>query len=585
MTEFAREAITVFRIRQKFCSLTYGTSPCTASVGVTGPDRCFNTTKTCQDRDNLNLTTRDLYLVSMRGNINRPLTKTGVPVYAISSLASVDMSSAVVNIGSGDKDVKALGARGTATVTIMDHPHSDNWVDPYRDQRSYIATERGTFWSKWLARNPYYQNTLVDIFNGYVGDDIDDMDQRTYIIREIVGPTGQVQIRCLDILAFADDERAQCPAVSGGTLMSAITDSDVTLDITTSTDEYTATGTVAIGSENITYSGKSVITGGYRLTGLTRGVDGTTAASHDAEEKVQLCYRVTDANVWDVLQDLYENYASIPSAYIPYADWVVEGEEWLIPYRITAVIREPTGVNQLAGELCRDTACMNFWNERTQTIPLVAVKPSWPVELAVTDTNNSLAGSVRISTKAEQRINEVWVFYGARDNSKKLDAEGNARFIQVTLDATAQAPEEYDDRRIRKIYSRWISTGTHAFEIATSILRRYRDAPITVSFRVPRRDQNLWLADIVNMTHRRFVDEYGVVQPKRFQVTSAKELPGTDQTEYSAETFPFFGRFAGWMEDAAADYADADEFDRENGGYWSDEDGLMPDGTQGYQWQ
>lgn len=498
---------------------------------------------------------------------------------------AVDMSSAVLNVGGGDKDVKALGARGTASITIADHPHSDNWVDPYRDERSYIATDRGTFWSKWLARNPYYQNTLVDIFNGYVGDDIIDMDMRSYIMREIVGPSGQVQIRCVDILALADDERAQCPKVSGGTLAADIAIGATTMDVLTGVDEYTATGTVAIGAENISYTGKSAITGGYRLAGLTRGVDGTTAQAHNSGDKVQLCYRVTDGNVWDVLQDLYENYASIPSAYIPYADWVTEGEEWLIPYRITAVIRAPTGVNQLAGELCRDTASMNFWDERAQQIKLVAVKPSFPVLTVLSDKSDMLAGAVKVSTKAEQRVNEVWVFYGARDNSKKLDDAGNARFIQVTLDASAQSPEEYDDRRIKRIYSRWISTGSHAFEIASSFLRRYRDAPVTVAFRVSRRDRAFWLSDIVSMDHRLFVNQYGMAQARRFQVTSAKELAGTDQTEYMAETFPFFGRFAGWMADDAVDFDDATAEDKETGGYWCDESGLMADGSEGYQWQ
>jgi hypothetical protein len=40
---------TFVEIELPVCTLTYGESPCTAALGVTGDKKCFNTRKTCQD--------------------------------------------------------------------------------------------------------------------------------------------------------------------------------------------------------------------------------------------------------------------------------------------------------------------------------------------------------------------------------------------------------------------------------------------------------------------------------------------------------------------------------------------------------
>jgi hypothetical protein len=61
----------------------------------------------------------------------------------------------------------------------------------------------------------------------------------------------------------------------GATLQSPISDTDVELSIV-STAIFPTTGTILLGLEQITYTGKTATT----LTGLTRGANGTTAASH-----------------------------------------------------------------------------------------------------------------------------------------------------------------------------------------------------------------------------------------------------------------------------------------------------------------
>ena len=48
----ARRWLTFVEIDVSICSLTYGVAPCTAAVGVTGAQKCFNTLGSCQDRAN-----------------------------------------------------------------------------------------------------------------------------------------------------------------------------------------------------------------------------------------------------------------------------------------------------------------------------------------------------------------------------------------------------------------------------------------------------------------------------------------------------------------------------------------------------
>ena len=50
--DFVKEKFWVIEIDLDYCDNTYGIAPCTAQVGVTGTQKCFNTAKTCQDRPN-----------------------------------------------------------------------------------------------------------------------------------------------------------------------------------------------------------------------------------------------------------------------------------------------------------------------------------------------------------------------------------------------------------------------------------------------------------------------------------------------------------------------------------------------------
>jgi len=75
------------------------------------------------------------------------------------------------------------------------------------------------------------------------------------------------------------------------TLNGNINDSVTTLTLT-SASSFPSSGTVLIGTELISYSGKST----NDLTGLTRGTSGTTAAAHNSGDTVRLAVGNTDSD-------------------------------------------------------------------------------------------------------------------------------------------------------------------------------------------------------------------------------------------------------------------------------------------------
>ena len=63
------------------------------------------------------------------------------------------------------------------------------------------------------------------------------------------------------------------------TISSAINDSVTTIPVT-ATDDLPTAGTIKLGTEEITYTGRSTASGAGNLTGATRGANSTAAASH-----------------------------------------------------------------------------------------------------------------------------------------------------------------------------------------------------------------------------------------------------------------------------------------------------------------
>ena len=552
-----REPITIVEIDQDFCSRSFGSSPCTAAIGTTGAIECFNTFKSCQDTGNYDRTTLTLKFVQ---------PNTGFPKgeYYIPSLVSVSTVPSELSIGSSDPDARPLGKNSSINIVFKDHPFNDKLVDPYRANRTYDPFSQSTFWAKWLSRNPYYQNRPLRVRRGYVGQAIEDMKTHNYIIQRINGPDsgGKVTVVAQDILKLADDKRAQAPKPSTGKLDSSILAGATSLTLSPTgigNSEYPASGTAIISNEIVTYTRS-----GDTVTLTARGQDGTEDEDHDADETFQQVKVYNSERVDLVVKDLLENFADVDSSYIPATDWATEASTYLAGFTLNAKITEPEGVTKLLSEIVQQCTCYIWWNEVDQEIKFRAIRPAIPDETvikSISETKNIVKDSLKIERKTTERISQVWVYFGLYNPTESIDDASNHRRLNVTIDTDAETANEYGERRVNRIYSRWFSSANAgaANTASSRLLERYRDDPIYFTFSMDAKDRSILLGDVVEFEHRALVDFTGAPRVDVLQVVKITEkIPGHTY-EYRCQAFGFaisgFGsRFCYIEDNAQTDY-------------------------------
>jgi len=569
------DPITIVEIDRDICSLIYGVGLCTA----TGTP-CYNTWETCQVKPVFAVTTQVMRFVKPRADI--PMSLNAIP-----SVRSTTTSPTELNVGDVDAASGPLGKRAQATVTFEDHPYSDALTDPYVATRSLNPFQHGTFWTKLKARWPIAKGRALRIRDGYLGQDPEDMVSREYLIDAIDGPnsSGIVTVRAVDPLRLLDDKTSQAPKQSTGYLSADITISQTTITVVGAVlADYPATGTLRIEAELMTYTGRTITSGTITFTGITRSTDGSAAKEHKAESRVQTCVRYTNENAWEVAKDLIDVYAPSAAGYIDATQWAAEAAQWLDGFIVSGVISEPTGLNTLLAELCRDAQFFIWWDERLQKILLRAVRPPTETPVQFNEDANILAGSQSIKTAPNERVSQLWYYYEPADLSKKVDAEDNYRKVRIRIDAESESAREYDESAVKKIYSRWVRTDAIVIAITTRIIARYRDDPLYLTISVDAKDRNTWTADVVDVSSRLQTNTEGLPLTRRYQVISAQELQPGAVIKYVLQTYDFTAKYAYWMDDDAPIFSLATDEEKALGAWWSDDDGLI-DGESGYEWQ
>ena len=253
----------------------------------------------------------------------------------------------------------------------------------------------------------------IRLIQGLLGQSLEQMETRHYVIENTEGPdpqSGNFSIVAKDVLKLADDDRAQAPRLSNGFLVGSANTSitAVTMSPTGIGNlEYPTSGWVAIGGEEICAFTRS----GDDLT-LTRGQLGTTAAEHEAQDRVQLVLRFIGEDPADVIAELFEDYAGIDASYIPISQWQTETGTFL-QRLYTATIAEPTGVNKLVSELVEQAALAIWWDDREALVRLQVLR-GIPTTASQFTANNTLEGSLRSKEQPTKRVSQVWSYYAQR---------------------------------------------------------------------------------------------------------------------------------------------------------------------------
>jgi hypothetical protein len=459
---------------QPYCANTFGSAPCTA----TGSPKCYNSRLTCQDRPN--------YVdapVTLRFSVDCDYLPANIE--AIPSILQWSVSPGIISIG------EDLGLRAEMRVTLRDHPWPDTGPggDKYLVDRVGDPFGKGTFWGKWRARVRYMRGRPMRLIIGDVGQSIDQMETRHFIVENVDGPDreGNVTIIGKDPLKLADGDRAQAPALSRGYLQAAITETDTTATLAPAGvgAEYPTSGFVAIAGAEIC----AFVRFGDTLT-LTRAQLGTEAKAHEPEDRVQVVLRYVGQDPALIIADLLQTYAGIPSDYIPIDDWTNETAAY--SGRVfSSDIAEPTDVSRLISELIQQAGLSVWWDEVNRKVRLRVLRQI-PTDAATFDDETILAGTFRSQEQPAKRVSQVWVWYGQRNPLKKIDDQDNYRSVVAEIETDAET--DYGSPAIKKIYSRWIAAfGRQSAQRTCDLhIGRYRDAPRRFNFSLFR-DQ----ADIV----------------------------------------------------------------------------------------
>ena len=439
---------------------------------------------------------------------------------------SVSIAPATINPQGG------IGGRASVSISFTDFPSSDiDDVDPYLADRTFDPYEVGMFWTKWRARNAYYDNYKLRVLSGYIVDDsysADNFDTRQYVIGSMTASGGGASVTARDPLQLVSNKKSLAPAPSNGTLNASINDSVTSATLTPSgvgNDEYPSSGFVKIRDEIMSFTRS-----GDTLT-ITRAQKNTAAASHDAGDTVQLCLDYSSGDTVDLVQaDLLTNYAGISPFYLDLSQWNAEVSTYL-SQTPNGFISDPTPVKDLVSELCEQWPHKLYWNDRVGKIQLEALKAPPSSANVISKEQNIMSDSFSVRDRTDLQISSILVRYAQFNPAKKLDEKDNYEISY--LRANTDAIERYRSNETKVINSRWIPSGggAAARQLAALIGRRFGITPRECSFSLHDKDGSLWIAEKRAINHWDIVDQNGYPVDTIFEITSAKE---SDRYQYTA---------------------------------------------------
>lgn len=572
---FLRQPIQAVEIVQPLCSRTFGVAPCNATGTA-----CYNTDKTCKFRAALDMSaTLSLFFVGDRGFDWRDEPGAFQPAMAIPGLRQVQTAPTVLNVASGSRNKSPLGYRAVCQVQIRDFPWNDVDTDPYVSTRGYDPTTKGSFWSKWLARNPFHVGYTIRVYEGELGQALSAMTKREYIVEKIDAGRDGVTITAKDILRKVTDTGVTAPSLSPGELSLDLAINGTSFQVAGAVlADYPASGWVRIGNEVIAYTSRATVGSNVEFTGLTRGALDTTAAAHNQNARVQRVLAYVNVPFSDILYDLFTTWGLIPTSYITKADWDLEYTTWRSVFNFTGYITQPTKVEDLAAEICLQALANVWWDERVQKIILKAQRPDFAPDVA-TDDADILAGSFAIKELPEDRASQVFVYYNLRNPTLSVTDRGSYENAAVFIDVQSQI-QYGGEPAVRELFCRFINTGAIANTIAATYLRRFSNVRREITFELAD-DSKVWTGGTIDVEHFLTVDQNGDKLRQNWLVIEASVQEVGGRYRFVAEDNVSTGVLWLWQDDTLVStiWSAATDEERRTIGYWLNDDGTDQGGT------
>lgn len=533
-----REPISIIELDLDVCSLTHGVGLCTSTAS--SDLACRNCLSTCYVTTAYARTSTTLKFASTR--LDGAQEDGQAPVFP--TLLSVSTAPTVLT------PAKGLGVRSTVSATIADHPWTDVVTDPYIANRSYDPLTRGSLWGKLMACHTYYEGRTMRVKTGYLDSagayDASNFSTRTFFIDTITGPDagGKVTVKGKDILRFADNSKAQLPVQSQAVLTSDINSAVTSVVITDPNDDvkdaYAAGQTyIRIDDEVMNMTNLTGTNPTYTLT-VTRATapsfytDSTTAEGHSEDGTVQQCYEYNAVDIDDVVKHLVVDTAGISSAYTDLVQWQSVVDYGLQAYALSTLLSEPNGVKDLLEEIT-ELSLLLWWDERAQTIQMDSLLNRAKNSGGYNDDETNVADSVKIARDDQSRISQVWIACGLRSPVLPMDELRNFEVVKISADLDSEGADQYDQKRVRTIRSRWLPTSLSsvASEIANRLLKYYKVTKRVVTVTLDPKDDDVWTGDLITLSTRQLQDASGDTPALSFRVLQAKEKISAGDVRYS----------------------------------------------------
>ncbi len=504
LAAIARKPSTIVVINLDYCNNTFGSAPCTAT-GV----KCYNTKSTCKDTAHYANTVGKDY----------KFCKKDAPLPIAGEIIRPYLASEPSFLSTELDQKKSLTVNARVTLEFYDEQDNDIGIDPYVTERATYPEAVGTFWKKLFARNLYHIGRIIYIKKGFLGLAESAYNSSKFIIDQIDFNKGKIKIICKDLLKLAD--KVDIPKATAG----KVTDNPLTAAATTvncdTTSEYDSSGYIRIDNEIIKYTGKTATS----FIGCTRGQFSTTAAQHDQNAKIQLCYVKESINVVDIILDIIQNYVGIAAADIDTTGFAFEKSRWLSSFTFTGVISKPIKASELLSELQEQSMSNIWWDDESQLVKFKVFAPGFmtfiadPVQL--NDAENIV--DIDVDHNEDSRISRVIIYY-IKDAISDLDKPESYARSYIAWDTNAEGATEYNTKAIKTIYSQWITSSAIPSVLASRFLRRFRDPAKQATITLELKDSGIKTADIVKMTTDQILRIDGaVLENRRYQVLKKQQ--------------------------------------------------------------
>lgn len=322
---------------------------------------------------------------------------------------------------------------------------------------------------------------------------------------------------------------------------------------------------------------------------LNRGVN--VAAIHENNAAISQAWLTLDEsdptvkkNCVDLIQELLET-AGVPTANIDTVGFADEKSTWLSNENLAGAITKPTSIKNVIKKIS-EQCYFDIWYEPTeQKYKLAANVPQVVGTLTSIDTDaDILENGHTVKHELKDQATQVWVY------SNKLDVLGSDQpnnYSETDINADLGSETNYGSSSKKIIYADFFDddSSTSVDTIGNRYRQRLVDGVITVLFQLDISNNQLKLNDKIVIRTTSYTDDAGEPVPLVCQITKYDNTRG-NRIFVEAQKLPWDAdqKFAGWAANALNDYSSESEENKIKYSFWSDNTGLLPDGSSGYNW-